>query len=324
MRPVKLFPGEGKFYKTNLHCHSTFSDGRFTVEQLKEGYKAKGYSAVAFSDHNTLTPHNELTDDEFIAINATEIDFNPVPPAGSRGWISVPVYHLNFLSKDKNRTAFIPFDRVYGLKEVQKVIDDAAADGFLVSYNHPRWSYQTPADFDPLRGLFGFEVFNTGCEVTMADGFGDYEYEEYCRRGGTACPLATDDNHNVAKDFDSPYSDSFGGWTMIKAPELSYEALFEAMENKNLYASTGAAFTDGEFFRDGNSIIIKGTCEACSSVFILTDSRISDARRSYRDDICEFQFEIPGDTVWFRLELKNNAGGRAFTRNYLSTEMQNL
>ena len=56
MKEVPLFPGNGRFYKANLHCHSTFSDGRFTVETIKEAYKSHGYSAVAFSDHNTLTP----------------------------------------------------------------------------------------------------------------------------------------------------------------------------------------------------------------------------------------------------------------------------
>lgn len=323
MKEIPLFPGEGKFYKANLHCHSTFSDGRFTVEQLKEGYKAHGYSAVAFSDHNTLTPHNELSDDEFIAINSIEIDFNQPSEMSIRGWGGVSVYHLNFFAKDKDRTEFIPFERVYGVKEVQKTIDDAVADGFLVSYNHPRWSFQNAADFDPLRNLFGFEVFNTGCETEMSDGYADYEFEEYCRRGGTVCPVATDDNHNCCRDFDSPYSDSFGGWTMIKAGELTYDALINAMESKNCYASTGAAFKDGCFFvKENGGIIVKGECEPCCAVFVLTDARASDRRLSHNDDITSFEFEIPRDTVWFRLELRDKKGGRAFTRNYLATELE--
>ncbi|MBP5313107.1 MAG: PHP domain-containing protein [Clostridia bacterium] len=321
MKTVQFFPGDGKFYKANLHCHSTFSDGQLTVSQIKEAYKARGYSAVAFSDHNTLTPHNELTDDGFVALNAVEIDFNQPSDLSIRGWFGVSVYHLNFISEDKDRTSFIPFDRVYGVKEVQKVIDDANAAGFLVSYNHPRWSYQNAADFTPLKGLFGFEVFNTGCEVTMADGYGDYEYEEYCRRGGTACAIACDDNHNGA-ELDSPYSDSFGGWTMIKAEELSYGALYNALKSKNCYASTGAAFKEGCFFRnEKGGITVKGQCEPCCEAYALTDARMYDVRRSHADDISSFEFSIPGDTVWFRLELRDKKGGRAYTRNYLASEL---
>ena len=322
MKEVPLFPGNGRFYKANLHCHSTFSDGRFTVETIKEAYKSHGYSAVAFSDHNTLTPHNELSDDEFIAINSIEIDFNQPSDLSIRGWGGVSVYHLNFFSKDKNRTEFIPFDRVYGVKEVQKTIDDANANGFLVSYNHPRWSFQSAKDFVPLKGLFGFEVFNTGCEVEMSDGYGDYEFEEYCRRGGFVCPVATDDNHNASMDLDSPYSDSFGGWTMIRADELSYDALLTAMEQKNCYASTGAAFTGGSFYIGENgNLVVKGTCEPCCAVYALTDARATANIHSLKDDLTSFELELPGDTVWFRLELRNKNGGRAFTRNYSLKEL---
>ena len=30
-----LLPEEGSFYKANLHCHSTYSDGQLTPEELK-------------------------------------------------------------------------------------------------------------------------------------------------------------------------------------------------------------------------------------------------------------------------------------------------
>ena len=29
-----LLPENGNFYKANLHCHSTFSDGKWTPEEL--------------------------------------------------------------------------------------------------------------------------------------------------------------------------------------------------------------------------------------------------------------------------------------------------
>ena len=42
----------GKFYKANLHAHSTQSDGRQTPEELKARYKENGYSIFALSDHD--------------------------------------------------------------------------------------------------------------------------------------------------------------------------------------------------------------------------------------------------------------------------------
>ena len=38
--------------KVGLHIHTTNSDGRATPEESAEIYKAHGYDAIAFTDHN--------------------------------------------------------------------------------------------------------------------------------------------------------------------------------------------------------------------------------------------------------------------------------
>ena len=38
MSKVNIFP-EGNWYKANLHCHSTESDGQLTPAEIKELYK---------------------------------------------------------------------------------------------------------------------------------------------------------------------------------------------------------------------------------------------------------------------------------------------
>ena len=53
-----LLPEGGKFYKANLHSHSTVSDGVKTPEELKEMYKAEGYSVFAYTDHDNFVRHN--------------------------------------------------------------------------------------------------------------------------------------------------------------------------------------------------------------------------------------------------------------------------
>ena len=42
-----LLPEKGKFYKANLHSHSTVSDGHWTPEEMKQRYMEKGYSIIA-------------------------------------------------------------------------------------------------------------------------------------------------------------------------------------------------------------------------------------------------------------------------------------
>lgn len=42
----------GKWYKGNLHSHSTASDGSFSPEELADCYREKGYDFIAITDHN--------------------------------------------------------------------------------------------------------------------------------------------------------------------------------------------------------------------------------------------------------------------------------
>ncbi len=56
-----LLPENGSFYKANLHCHSTVSDAKLTPEEIKKAYMEHGYSIVAYTDHDVLVPHNDLT-----------------------------------------------------------------------------------------------------------------------------------------------------------------------------------------------------------------------------------------------------------------------
>ena len=41
MKNQVLLPDSG-YFKANLHCHTTLSDGDFTPEQMKEAYMAHG------------------------------------------------------------------------------------------------------------------------------------------------------------------------------------------------------------------------------------------------------------------------------------------
>ena len=300
-----LLPVNAKPYKANLHCHSTFSDGRNDVETLKKIYKAHGYSVVAFSDHNVLIPHPELQDDGFIPLTATEIDVN-----GGHD----QTYHLNFFSRDQYKTEFPQIERIYGTDGINKIIEAGNKNGFLCQYNHPRWSFQSASDFVGLKGLWGFEVFNTGCEVEMNDGWGDYEYEVMCRESGyLPVAIATDDNHNGMTDtVGGPYDDSFGGWTTVFSEELTYDGIYNAMKKGDLYATTGPEIL--KLFTDNGKVFVE--CTPVCSVCIRFETRRSDRIRSEHEDITHAEFDITGSFDHFRIELKDIRGNKALTRAY--------
>ena len=71
-----LLPENGHFYKANLHCHTTCSDGRKTAAEVKEIYQKRGYSIVAYTDHDVLLSHDELNDENFLALHGFEIELS--------------------------------------------------------------------------------------------------------------------------------------------------------------------------------------------------------------------------------------------------------
>jgi len=308
-----LLPESGTFYKANLHCHTVCSDGRYTPEQIKQKYLAEGYAVVAFSDHNRILPHPELRSDDFLPLTAIEIDFN----APTEPWSHASVYHLNYFSPDPDRDTFVPFERVYDVDAVSDLNLRAAKEGFLVQYNHPRWSFQQAADFLPLKGLWGFEVYNTGCEIEMQNGWADYEFELCCRAGMRVVPTATDDNHNVAMDEASPYNDSFGGWSMIKAASLTYADIFEAMKRGEMYATTGPEIRQ-LWVEDGALHVVTSPCCAIS---FLTSGRETSTVRAHGDSLTEHRFAVPEHVRFVRVQAADAKGGRAFSRPYDISEL---
>ena len=79
-----LLTDKKKYYKANLHCHTTVADGADTPEQMKEAHKAHGYSILAYSDHCIMVPHPELKDDEFLPLTACELGVSAI--ADERGY----------------------------------------------------------------------------------------------------------------------------------------------------------------------------------------------------------------------------------------------
>ena len=76
-----LISPELNWYRANMHCHTTISDGHYTPAEIKKAYMDMGYSIVAYTDHELICEHNELTDDKFLAITSSEFSITDSSPA---------------------------------------------------------------------------------------------------------------------------------------------------------------------------------------------------------------------------------------------------
>lgn len=337
-----LLPQKGKFYKANMHSHTVISDGKLTAEEMKSAFLEKGYSIVAFTDHEIMIPHTELADGEFLPITAYEIqlcDRSRIGNCNKR-------YHLNVYSPDPDRylsktyckkdamwgnivnhftdemaAAGLP-ERQYSKEFAQKIIDMANEEGMLVSYNHPVWSRHNYPDYSGLKGLWGVEWYNNECERM---GYLDSTQPiiDLLSEGERVFPLATDDNHSLES--------SFGGWIWVKAKRLDYPTIFEALKKGDFYSSNGPQIKS--LYIEDNTVKIKTS--AAARISLITDRRITVSKnaqdgkmlREAELDITKLleSNDITKDymTAYFRLEVVDKFGKRALTRAYFLDEIFN-
>jgi hypothetical protein len=332
-----LLPRNGKFYKANMHTHTTVSDGKLSPEEAKEVFKSLGYSIVAFTDHEVIVPQNHLRDDDFLPITSYEI-------AISQPWNTfAKCYHLNVYIPDPNRTWSGTFclrnvkeawqhrtteemrangvaSRRYSKEFVQDMINTANSEGCLVSYNHPVWSLQDHTDYSGLRGIWGVEWHNTECTR-----IGYYDtmqpIDDLLREGERVYPLATDDCHNPAS-----YG---GGWIMVKAKALDYETVFTALRRGDFYSSNGPSIKSLSY-EDGK---VSVKTSAARQIRIVTGQRITKVANSDEKLITGATFDIQklieskeiapeGRDIWFRVEVTDKAGKCAVTRAYFLSELK--
>ena len=151
-----LLPIGGQFYKANLHCHSTCSDGFLSPQALKAAYKARGYHIIAYTDHRVCVDHQDLCDDQFLALNGSELD--DLTNAEETGWQKA--CHICAISQEG--AILDPMIQLLhgGPDAFRKTIRQLSKNKFIVHYNHPVWSAHCTSDFLPLKEISGFEIYN--------------------------------------------------------------------------------------------------------------------------------------------------------------------
>ena len=326
------FSKTGNQFKANLHCHTTYSDGVLTPEEVKKIYKEKGYQIVAYTDHNVMYDHSDLNDENFLAMIGSEIDvYKP------DGYPKEACYHINFYPRASGQTAIPCYnpkhirhgklieelrrtqahiggeDFVRTYENMPQVINAYAEAGYIAQINHPVWSLQTARDYLPLKNVTLLEIYNHGNFVSGYDEFDTQLWDELLRAGVRWVATSSDDNHNEAP-LDSHWSDSFGGFTVIQAEKLTQEAVVKALEEGKCYASTGPLFQHIEM-EDGK---LRVECSPVRKIMVNTGGRKGFAAypQKGQDTLTSAEFDLSNlvEGVYARITLIDAEGNRAWSQ----------
>ena len=326
-------------YKANLHSHSTLSDGALEPDALIRAYREQGYSVLSITDHEAPYDHTAASTDDFLLVTGYEAYIHPsseciMDPYG-------PEIHLNLLAKDPHNTGIVGYDpqfckymphelaasrvhygalgpRRYEHEYIQAFIATAKEAGYLVTYNHPCWSMEDPADILSYDGYFSLEIFNTGSKRINGYENNMALYDRILRSGKFPFVHGADDNHNK-KPFGDPLCDSFGSWTMIQAPALRYDAIMGALESGAFYASTGP--TIYSLHVEGKHVELR--CSPAARVMMhMTPKRSQNAYRSDGAPVDCAVFDIPDYAPYVYFSVFDSTGGEAHTHAYIREQLR--
>ena len=313
------FFSEVQFYKGNIHCHSTRSDGRMEPAQLVEEYKKRGYQFMLLTEHNIYTHFTEFDTEDFLLLPGMEI--NPPPDIHE-----VRDYHFLVIpgTKEHRSTATLaPYQHDQRLtlqpfrsyEDLQALIDDAYYRGNMVIINHPYWSKIEYDEILPLRHLCALEAYNYCSCVLENVGEALSCWDAVLRHGMRLWGTAVDDTHNFYP-IDSGGNDAFGGYIMVKARSLSQDDLMDAFAAGSFYGSSGPEIKD--FYVEDNMVHFK--CSPVSRIFLNGHQRqIRVKWAEPGEELTELVCPLYGETKWtekekyIRAECYDAQGRKAFT-----------
>lgn len=250
MRVVEMFDRPGRFYRGNLHSHSTRSDGRYPAEVVCAKYREAGYDFLALTDHFLPAYDYPVTDtrafrtEGFTTLFGAEVHV-PATSLGETWHILAVGLPLDFAPTLPGETA-------------PEIAARCAAAGAFVSLVHPAWYGLTVEDAESIGSAHAVEIYNHTSAVKNDRGDGWSLLDQLNARGRRLTGCASDDAHF---NFD----DAFGGWVMVRAETGEPDRLLAALKQGHYYSSQGPAIHAIRY--DGDAMEIE--CSPAASVMVL-------------------------------------------------------
>lgn len=244
------FARPGRFWKGNVHTHSTASDGVRSPEAVCATYREAGYDFLALTDHFMAKYGFPIVDtrpfrtDRFTTILGAELH----APATALG----ETWHILAVGLPAD---FAPLAEG---ESGPAIAARALAAGAFVAIPHPAWYALGPEDAAAIPGAHAVEVYNHTSQLRTERGDGVHFADMLLARGRRISLLAVDDAHFACMD-------AFGGWLMVKAPANEPQALLAALKDGAFYATQGPIIHDVAWREEE----VEVTCSPAASVMLL-------------------------------------------------------
>ncbi len=318
------------WYKGNLHCHTTDSDGKHSPWEVVRMYREAGYSFLAITDHNRYSDYQEqYGSSDFLILPGVEAAAIWEDEDGT----ALQTHHMNGIlgTEEMCRNAkalYAHGDRIgpficRGTWDAKQAAQEMAAllksHGMLVTYNHPIWSRISMESFCDIRELDILEIFNYGTWQEDETGYDTTYWDAMLRSGRRILADASDDSHRMTWD-------AFGGYIMVEADSLDRESIIEAIRRGRYYSSAGPEILSWGV-EDGVARLV---CSPCERATLIYDgwvgagyTKLASKESGAQPAVTEISVRLTGKERYIRAECRDFEGRRAWTNPIYLKHEQN-
>lgn len=295
-----------EWYKGSLHSHTTESDGDASPIDVAMWYKDHGYDWLVISDHNKLTSVDatalEGNSRKFLTILGEEIT---AELSGETLAVYVNAFRLS--------TVVLPIVGDGVLSTLQANVDAVIEAGGIASFGAPY--YRDGFDYTTLVGVRGprlMEIYNAHPGNTKGDPrIFSYEniWDMLLSSGQVVYGTASDDAHNYFS-FSADNSNPGRAWVMVRADELSEEAIFKSLILGDFYSSTGVFLNKLTVTQDIIKLNIKqNSIQTYTTMIIGKDGIVLDTQAGL-----DVTYRIRGNEGYVRARVESSWGARAWVQ----------
>lgn len=288
------FDKPGRFWRGNLHSHSTRSDGGLPVEDLIAAYRAQGYDFLSVTDHFMerfgfpIVDTRSFRDDGFTTLIGAELHA-PSLAHGDPWHLVATGLPLDFQPPSPGEAG-------------PQLAARAIAAGAFLTIAHPSWYCLSLADALTIEGAHAVEIYNHTAHSYNDRGDGSQMIDQLLMSGRRVTAVAADDTHMTTRP------DAFGGWIHVKAESLDPDALLRALKAGHFYASQGPVLHHAEI-ADG---LLELSHSPARAVFLTGPGFIARSVRGESLTATSFPLE-PFEGSYCRVTIVDDHGRRAWT-----------
>ena len=284
-----------KWFKGNLHTHTSRLGGYYPPEEVINRYRYEKYDFLAITDHEYASETVEYED--FLLLSGCEYGLlNQMENHGKTYKFVTDINGIGFIAPPE-----LPQEQI---RTHQAVIDAIHAKDGLAIFCHPILYHNTPEHVWLANGYDGIEIFNSTSDFKFHNQGYSGDFVDMLAREGLYIPvLAVDDTHYF-------FGEEFNGFVMVQAENLNRDSIIKSMRERKFFASQGPwVYTR---FEDDTLIV---ECTPATQIRVLTNllcysgkegDRLTSARfilndKAYYDKVYYYRVEVTdknGKSAW--------------------------